>query len=191
MTPHDVPDAARIPGSRAFRGLNAAVNRVSLAMSLLAGLGIILIMVGSVADVTRRAVTGHSIPGINEAAEVALVIVVFVGLIGAQTSGSQIATPVVTNRLPARAGHAVRALALWFAAVVVLWMTAETAVAGYESWQAKEFRFGLAAVPIWPAKLVIPVGLACLVLALIVQGLDHAGRFRRNDPKQTTQYQEL
>lgn len=189
MTPHHEPQP--VPGSRAFRRLNGAMNKVSTGMSLLAGVGIILIMVASVADVTRRALTGHSIHGINEASEVALVVVVFVGLMGAQTSGSQIATPMVTNRLPARAGHAVRALALWLAAAITLWMTAETAVAGYESWQAKEFRFGLASVPIWPAKLVIPVGLACLALALIVQGLDHAGRFRRNDPKQTTEYQEL
>ena len=189
MTPHHEPQP--VPGSRAFRRLDGAMNKISTGMSLLAGVGIILIMVASVADVTRRALTGHSIHGINEASEVALVVVVFVGLMGAQTSGSQIATPMVTNRLPARAGHAVRALALWLAAAITLWMTAETAVAGYESWQAKEFRFGLASVPIWPAKLVIPVGLACLALALIVQGLDHAGRFRRNDPKQTTEYQEL
>lgn len=177
--------------SRPYRAVKRAGDHLGLWMGTLAGVGIVLIMLGSVLDVSRRAVTGDSIPGINEMAEVALVIVIFLGLMGAQTSGTQIATPIVTNRLPARAGHAVRCVAAWVAAAIVLWMTAETAVAGYESWQAKEFRFGLANVPIWPAKIVIPVGLACLAFALIVQGLDHAGRFRRNEPKQTVEHPEL
>lgn len=182
-TPHEAPHAVQT--------LRTVTNRIAIVLGALAGLGILAMMIGTAVDVVRREATGQSIAGVNEISEVLLVVVVFLGVMGAQTSGTQISTPVVTNRLPSRWGHLVRTIAGVIATLIALWAAWETTKTGITSWQAKEFRFGLAHIPVWPAKLIIPLGFYALALALITDLAEHAAKFVRRAPRETTEYSDL
>ncbi len=176
---------------RVVVAMKTVTSRVAVVLGSIAGLGIVIMMIGTVLDVARRETTGKSIAGVNEFTEVLLVVVVFIGAMGAQTSGTQISTPVVTNRLPARVGHFVRAIAGIVGALIALWAAWETTKTGIASWEAKEFRFGLAHIPVWPAKLIIPIGLYALALALLTNVVEHAAKYKRNAPREISEYTDL
>lgn len=171
--------------------LNRVSDNLSAVFSILAGLCIIVLMGLSSFDVIRRSLLNQSIPGVNEIIEVVLAIVIFLGVAGAQTSGSQIATPIVTNLMPARLGHAVRTFAGAIATFIVIWMLIETLKVGIASYQSNEFRFGLANIPVWPARLMIPVGLLGLAVALVVQTFTHLYHLIANSPKAEVEYADF
>lgn len=167
------------------------MQRISAVMSTLAGVGILGLMLLTVWDVSFRETRGRGIEGATELSEVALVAVVFLGMTAAQLNRSHISTPMLTARLPARLGHAVRALSLVVAALFVAWMTLETARTGMSSYQAGEFRYGTVNVPIWPARLVIPLGLAGLTIALVLHSAIQVRKCVLNMPKDIVDYEAM
>lgn len=164
-----------------LRGTERAIEVQSKVLSAVAGVGLVLLVLLTTADVTRRKLLGASIPSVVEITEVALVAVVFLGMLGAHTSGRHIQTPLVTNRLPARASHGVRTVGLLLALALVGWITYATAVAAVSSVETGEFRYGLSAIPIWPARIAIPVGLAFFELGLLLKTITTVGSFVRGD----------
>ena len=90
-------------------------------------------------------------------------------MMSAQMSGSHIQTPILTSRLPGKWSYGLRAVGLIVACAVVGWMTYLTLRAGITSFEIREYRFGLTSVPVWPAKLMIPLGSAGLLAALLFQ----------------------
>jgi TRAP-type C4-dicarboxylate transport system permease small subunit len=149
--------------------ISALAHRVGRFLSGLSGLFIAGLVLLTLLDVTRRALVGRSIGGTIEFTEVGLVAVAFLGLIGAQLNDRMIRTPVLTNRLPSRIGHAVRSLALAGSVALLIWMIVQTTQVAIDSVHAREFREGLTHVAIWPMRIVIPVGLTGLTLALCVE----------------------
>ncbi len=137
------------------------------SFAIASAVGILAIMTLVVVDVVRRKLDGGSIPGANEYAEILLVGVVFLGLAEAQRQGNHISVEAVVARLTARSGARLRSAGLVLSLAVVVWMTWETLDVGVAAFESKEFRFGLARIPTWPAKLAIPIGLAALSLELL------------------------
>lgn len=134
-------------------------------LSLLAGICLLVIMFLTFADVTRRnLLDGRSIPGAVEYNEIIIVGLVALSLANTQRTGDHIAVSLVTSRLPDRVARGVRAVGLALAAVVLAWMTYRSWQIGLRSFQTGEFRIGLAQVPVWPARLLIPFGLFFLLL---------------------------
>lgn len=149
--------------------MGALAHKVGRCLSGLSGLFIAGLVMLTLLDVMRRALTGRSIGGTIEYTEVALVAVAFLGLTGAQLNDRMIRTPVLTNRLPGRVGHAVRSLALAGSVALLIWMIAQTTQVAIDSVETREFRQGLTHVAVWPMRIVIPIGLTGLTLALCVE----------------------
>lgn len=138
--------------------MNPFTRIVTKPMGFAAGLVIVALTFIIVADVTLRK-AGTSIPGAVEISEVLLVFAVFLALGAAQIGGDHVSTSVLTSRLRPHARRWLRviAAAIGIATVVVMIIVAsQTAIA---SVQAGEYRFGIAQVPIWPARIVIVIGL--------------------------------
>lgn len=171
--------------------LTRAIEQGARASSVIAGFSIFVLMGVCVADVSRRAIFGNGIEGAVEATEVALVAVVFAGMMAAQVNGKHIKTPMFTNLMPARVAHASRTLALTLAVLLVGWMTFETARSGIASFEKGEFRYGLTNVPVWPARLLIPVGLAGLGVALCVSLVENAKRFLVDAPAEEAEFESI
>lgn len=139
----------------------------SRVLAMLSAMAILVIMLLTVADVTQRWATGRSMAGVLEFNEILMVAVVYLGLAYTQRRDEHVSVDLLVTRLPRRARRWVEAVALLLAIMVVgllLWATLET---GLESYARREFRFGLRAVPIWPARLVIPLGLLFLSLEIL------------------------
>lgn len=171
--------------------LETGITRVGMVFATLAGVGILVLMLLTVVDVSLRETRGRGVGGVTEASEVGLVIVVFLGMTAAQMSRAHISTPMVLSRLPSRVGHALRAFSLLLAGVFVVWMTYRTLLTGLDSYARGEFRYGIVNVPIWPARLVIPVGLAGLAIALIVHAGVEVRKYVRNEPNMAPDYEAL
>lgn len=137
------------------------------SFAIASAVGILAIMTLVVVDVVRRKVDGGSIPGANEYAEILLVLVVFLGLAEAQRQDSHISVEAVLTRLTATSAARLKSLGLLLSLAVLAWMTWETLDAGRAAFESKEFRFGLARIPTWPAKLAIPIGLAALSIEVL------------------------
>ena len=165
-----------------------AVQAMGSALAILAGIGIVALMLLTVVDVGLRKFLGRGVPGALEISEVALVAVVFAALMAAEFGNVYVRTPIFVERLSHRMANVAKLLGLVPATLFVAWAAWLTAVEGLASAERGEFRFGVVAVPVWPAKLVIPIGLAGLALALAAKVVTAVHRARRAMPPETPGY---
>jgi TRAP-type C4-dicarboxylate transport system permease small subunit len=149
-----------------------AIDGISKALAVLSALCVLIVMGAMVADVLRRYTTGRSIPGVAEYSEVLMVGMVFLGLGYAQKKGAHIGVDVLISRIPERVARIVKITGLVIVFFVIGWMAWETMLVAQSSVASREYRFGLSRVPIWPARLVIPLGLATLLSQLGLDILD-------------------
>lgn len=148
------------------------VESISRVFSWVSGVITLLIMLVVVAEVVLRDLFGSSLGGSIELSEVALVFLVFLGIAYAQQADAHVSTNILTARISPRAAAILKAVAMVVMTVVLLWVTYVTAVRGWESMRAGEARFGMRSVPVWPARLMIPVGLLLLSLETLFSVVD-------------------
>jgi TRAP-type C4-dicarboxylate transport system permease small subunit len=158
--------------------LREAINRVTEALVLLSALGIVGLMLLTVAHVTMRQLGGRGIAGGIEIVEVVLASVVFLGLAQAQRIDAHVSTSLVTDRLPPRVSASMQVFATGVAVLFFAWLVFETGKRGISSWQRGETRVGLRSIPIWPARLIIPIGFAALGLQLVLDLADRISELR-------------
>jgi TRAP-type C4-dicarboxylate transport system permease small subunit len=159
-------------GVRSDSALRRVVHSLTQILAFIAVFCIVGMMVAIVADVTRRTLAGESIPGVVELAEVAMVVIVFLGLGFAERRGAHVTMTLVVRRLPPRTAAIVNGLGLLLVVLVVGWMVWVTADRALDSFAAREYRFGLVRVPVWPARIAIAVGLAVYFLELVFRLVD-------------------
>lgn len=147
---------------------DSVVRWISTTFAVCASSIIAVIMLLTTADVIKRYITGSSLPGVTEFSEVFLVAAVFLGLAFAMRIGSHIGVDIVITRLRPRVSRAVQTIGMVIALVVLTWMAIETIGTAAHSIAINEFRYGLIKVPVWPAKILIPVGLSALILECVV-----------------------
>lgn len=150
-----------------MRLLDRVTCIVSIAFAICASSIIAVIMVLTTADVIKRFLTGSSIPGVTEFSEVFLVAAVYLGLAFAMRIGAHIGVDIVIMRLKPKVSKVVQLIGMTFAIVVLVWMTVETTGAALHSLSINEYRYGLIKVPVWPAKLIVPIGLGALILECV------------------------
>lgn len=142
------------------------------AGDVVAGLGGVVIgclMLLTVLNVFLRATGGGSVPGIIEVTEVALVAVVYLGMTPAETDRVHVRTPILVGRLHGMRRRVAKVAGMALAAALTGFVTWATLRAGLASFASGEYRFGLLSVPVWPAKLLVPVGMAGLTFALLAR----------------------
>lgn len=153
--------------------IRSLVGRTNKILSLLSGFALVFIMGSIFANVFRRELLdGRSISGVIEYNEIVLTALVFLSLANTQRTRDHVAVDLVTRRLPDRVAWGLRGLGLIVAAIFLAWMGYRALVVGISSYQSGEYRFGLARVPIWPARLLLPFGLTFLVLQVLVHATD-------------------
>ncbi|MFV0408911.1 MAG: TRAP transporter small permease [Paracoccus sp. (in: a-proteobacteria)] len=149
--------------------------RLSLVLVLISGSAIVGLMLATSYDVIARKALGFGLPGVVEWSEVLLVIVVFTGMMSAELSGSHIrGASILPRSSRGGIGAAMRCLGDAIGAAVLIWAVVVTSEAAFASYKVGEFREGLSRVPVWPAKLAIPLGLAGFALALVFRAIGQA-----------------
>lgn len=148
------------------------IRAVSATLAALAAIGILAIMVATVADVTRRAATDQAVAGVVEFAPLVLVVAVVLGFSQAEATGTHVRTSLVTSRLPARASSGVRVIAFALVLALLAWMVWLTTGRAISSVEAEEMTSGFIGLPVWPARLAIPIGLAAFALEIALELAD-------------------
>jgi TRAP-type C4-dicarboxylate transport system permease small subunit len=161
-------------------GVTGAAGQIVSAIQYVTGAAILVLMLLTTADVAKRSFGGGSIRGVIEITEIALVVTVFFGLVGAEVSGAHIRTSVLVDRLRVRVAGVVTMGSLSVCIFVTGWLTFQTALRAQASVQAGEYRFGLLSVPIWPARVAIALGLGALTVALIARLFGELRAWRDN-----------
>ena len=145
-----------------------AVQTVSRVLAWLAGLMIIVLMVIIAAEVAARYLFDRTIGGSVEIGELLLALVVFSSVAYAQQARAHVSTNLVTARLSPLLRTWVQLIGLTTVLVVVVWAVVATFERGMTSFEAGEATFGIRAVPLWPGRLLVPIGLGLLAIELLI-----------------------
>lgn len=161
--------------ARADRWLGA----LSRALAGVGSVVLLYLMLATSLDVLLRNTTGRGLQGVVEYSEIVMAALVFLGLGQAQRTDAHIAVDVLVRRLPTTLGRVLTTLGLVLSVLLLVFLAYHTAVAAVDSFQAGERHYGIASVPLWPARAAIPIGLAVMALECALQALRHwAGRSR-------------
>ncbi|MFC3229899.1 TRAP transporter small permease [Marinibaculum pumilum] len=155
-------------GTRMTGGLSA-VERGLVALGAVSGCATLLMVLLIVPDVFLRKLLSTTVPAAAELSTQLLVLLVFLGLAGAQTRGDHFTMTAAVERMPRAARRACRLVAtlasLGFAAIMA-WVTA------MKAWTAvlrEETTIGVVSLPVWPVRIAIALGFALLALQLLLQ----------------------
>lgn len=152
-----------------MRALRTVSERASGFCGALAALLLMAIMVMTVADVIRRALTDKSIEGVIEIAPLFLLGAVALGLAQAETAGTHVRTSLVTDRLPHRARSALRSVGYAISIYILLWMAKLSYERAIDAYDNNDTTAGFESIPTWPARALVPIGLGLWALALFVR----------------------
>ncbi len=161
--------------------------KLEAAMNLIAGVVIFALVLLAVYNVVGRKMFNAPVPGYVDWTEQFMATFAFLGLAYCQREGGHIRMDILVGQFRGRMLWA----AEWLSCVFMLLLT--TALI-YGTWFHFERSFDWnaplwstdssidIALPLWPAKLIVPVSLAVLWVRLALQIWGYGRAFRRNDP---------
>lgn len=158
-------------GARAFVTAVGWLTTLALTFSVLAVLAVLGVVT---ADALARHLAGGSVKGAIEWAEVLLVIAVFMGLAPAQRRGSNVATTIVLDRAHGALRIVLRLVGFACGAGFAAWLGMASIDQALDSVAAHEVLYGLARVPVWPARLAVALGAFLLLAQVIADALETA-----------------
>lgn len=144
------------------------IRKMSRLLSAVSGFAILSIMLLVVAEVVLRDVFMSTLGGTIELAEVLLVIAAFSGVAYAQQERAHVSTGLVTSRLAVVPARILRSASLSLVCVLLVFAASSSWQRALQSWATQEARYGIRNVPMWPARFVVPVGLAFLALEMLL-----------------------
>jgi TRAP-type C4-dicarboxylate transport system permease small subunit len=161
---------------------SAWLGRLALWLLLLGTVGMISAMLVGVADVVGTEFLGRPVLGTLEFTESTMVLVVFGALAYAQERRAHIRVELLYSFVGPRGKSFMEVVTHVVAFVffaLVGWM-------GYAellySWEIKESTMGSVRFPLYPARVLLLVGVALLLLRLAIDIVQDFGRLRRGEP---------
>lgn len=147
-----------------------AMAMVARLMTAMAGVGIVIMLVLVTADVVMRAVFNVAIPGTDTiVASYLMVATIFLPLALLEVLDENIAVDVLRDAVPDAIKDIFDIIAHLLGAgyyALLGWLYWHVALDAYE---VKEFITGSWDVPIWPARIFMPLGLSVAALAALLQ----------------------
>lgn len=148
-----------------IRSIRTLGRRTALFRSVVTG----LIMLGIVADVVRRGITGRSIPGMIELVETFMAIEVFLGLAHAEATAVHVRMSLATNVMPFRLRRVVKSFGMFVCMVGSVWFAYASTLRAIEATAVGEVKPGLLRFPVWPARWAIAIGFAVLAFEYLAR----------------------
>ncbi len=139
--------------------LDVLSSRISAVAAVIATLCTLALALTITTDVFARLFSGRSLPGLVEASETLLVMLIFLGMAFASYSGAQITMDLVTSALPRKVAAWVRFVTHILVVGFLTWILSATAARAVNSFLTAEYKFGLVHWPLWPARGSIALGL--------------------------------
>jgi TRAP-type mannitol/chloroaromatic compound transport system permease small subunit len=173
--------------------LRAAFDSLVSAMNACGTLVIALLAVLINADVFGRALFRHPLPGVTEAAGLAIVLIVFLQIAYCARGGYLTRSDALLARLGTRrpaAAAVLDGMHHLVGSVLFAILAGSAWLLFRKAWLGNEFEGapGVIMIPVWPVKLVVALGAACMAIQLARMGVRSVvlARTRRGPPSSST-----
>ena len=161
---------------------SAWLGRLALGLLLLGTVGMIAAMLVGVADVVGTEFLGRPVLGTLEFTESTMVLVVFGALAYAQERRAHIRVELLYSHVGPRGKSLMEAVTHIVAFIFFALVAWQGYVELLYSWEIKESTMGSVRFPLYPARVLLLVGVALLLLRLAIDIAQDIGRLRRGEP---------
>ncbi|HEY9532411.1 MAG TPA: TRAP transporter small permease [Burkholderiales bacterium] len=161
---------------------SAWLGRLALWLLLLGTVGMIAAMLVGVADVVGTEFLGRPVLGTLEFTESTMVLVVFGALAYAQERRAHIRVELLYSFVGPRGKSFMEAVTHIVAFIFFALVAWQGYVELLYSWEIKESTMGSVRFPLYPARVLLLVGVALLLLRLAIDIAQDIGRLRRGEP---------
>lgn len=159
-------------------GIKIVLDRLSLAMTVIAAAALVLIMLAMALDAAARKVVG-SVPGAYEFSIGLMVLVMFLPQAYAQMRGSHVAVDILTSRLSPKMQAILDAFGAFLGALVLGLLTYVSFGKAWECTLAREIIPGMTFYPMWPFRWFVPLGSGLLTLQFLGTTVERLSRARK------------
>ena len=150
--------------------MQSLADRLTLALTWIAGAALVLMMTNVAADVTLKYLFNMPIPGTAEVVAAYYMIgVVFLPLAWIETHNRPIVVELFYDRMPGWAKPPLDVLGTLASLAFygfLLWQSIKIA---FESFEKGEYVDGMWRVVVWPSRFLIPLGLMVAMLVLLLR----------------------
>lgn len=161
---------------------SAWLGRLALWLLLLGTVGMIAAMLVGVADVVGTEFLGRPVLGTLEFTESTMVLVVFGALAYAQERRAHIRVELLYSYAGPRGKSFMEAVTHIVAFIFFALVAWQGYVELLYSWEIKESTMGSVRFPLYPARVLLLLGVALLLLRLAIDIAQDIGRLRRGEP---------
>jgi len=172
MNDHPEKDRPLLLRKYGWHGLDSIVVTLGGISAVL----ILFIMMVTVVDVVLRYIFKTPLKGSYEFCEIFFLSSVFLGLAYTQSFRGHVNVDILISRLSARTNLVLEICMLLISLLIgslLIWQGTE---AFLRSFSTGEYRWGLIQIPLWPARLMIPVGVCALCLKMMSDLLTDFGK---------------
>lgn len=148
-----------------FRQLLSHAEKVA---NVIGGIAVIMIAIITLAGVAERFL-GISSTGIYESVELLLVAVVFLPLSFGQSNKSHIHVDLVVERLHGPMRNILDIFILLVSLVIFSLITWRSGISALQAWKTGDVIMGVVNYPLWPSKILVPIGCGLMSIRLLVQ----------------------
>lgn len=165
--------------------LDQALHRVERKLAMVSGLSVFAIMCFAVVSVSGRNAINMPVPGYVDWIEQLMPLIAFMGISYTQRDGTHIRMDILISRLNGRALWtfeiitASAALILFLLLVWGSWAHFQRSFDFNAPWWSRDSSIDIA-LPLWPAKLLVPVAFSILCLRLMIQIWGYGRALRHN-----------
>jgi TRAP-type C4-dicarboxylate transport system permease small subunit len=161
---------------------SAWLGRLALWLLLLGTVGMIAAMLVGVADVVGTEFLGRPVLGTLEFTESTMVLVVFGALAYAQERRAHIRVELLYSFVGPSGKSFMEAVTHIVAFIFFALVAWQGYVELLYSWEIKESTMGSVRFPLYPARVLLLLGVALLLLRLAIDIAQDIGRLRRGEP---------
>ena len=164
-----------------MRWVSNQVRRLAIVMVLLGSVGLMLSMLICVADVIGTNFFGYPVDGTLEITESTMVLIVFGALAFTQEKRGHIRVELLHGFMSPRIRSLMDFITHFLALVFFVLMAWHSIGELTYSWEMKEATMGTIRFPLYPARTLLTIGLALLILQLTLDVIDDTMRTWRGE----------
>ena len=162
--------------------LNALMQKSALALVLFGAVGMMSAMFLGAADVVGTQFLGAPVPGALEVTESTMVLIVFGALAYAQMRRAHIRVELLYGRVGRRGKAFLDAVTHLVALAFFALLAWEGYGEALYSWEIRESTLGYVRFPLYPARWLLLLGTALLLLQLALDVVSDLARMWRGEP---------
>ncbi|WP_227935458.1 TRAP transporter small permease subunit [Alkalihalobacillus deserti] len=173
-----------------FVKLDYQLRKVEYFFALIAGMIALLVMLMVTLDVLFRNLFNTPIVAVYELVTYSFIGMIALGFPYVQAQNQNVVIEVATSSLPAKYKNVLDLIGTVIGLFVIGIIAWQTGISTISSFVGNEYSSGLIRIPIWPAKLVLSIGLTFLAIRLFLDFFLIATNSKnRKDESETTTIQ--